>query len=86
LFTFGTMCLVIVSMPYAGALVAICLRRHNSTPGTCQSCGYALYGLPSAVCPECGRPFSADETEVSSESPPHACAFPNVAKEVPENP
>lgn len=23
----------------------------------CRGCGYALFGLPDAVCPECGRPF-----------------------------
>ena len=27
----------------------------------CLGCGYPLRGLTSAVCPECGRPFSLDD-------------------------
>lgn len=60
---YGVLCLVIVSAAYAGALVAIRLRSPDHPCGSCPKCGYSLYGLPSAVCPECGRPFSPSEAE-----------------------
>lgn len=63
----SVLCLVIVSAAYAGALVAICLRSPNHPSGSCPKCGYSLYGLPTAVCPECGRPFSPAEALIESD-------------------
>ena len=58
---YTALCLVILFLPYVGALVAICVRSPDHPSGFCPKCGYSLYGLPSAVCPECGRPFSSSE-------------------------
>ncbi len=33
------------------------LKKHH--PMTCVNCGYLLYGLTEARCPECGTPFDA---------------------------
>ncbi|MEE9297177.1 MAG: hypothetical protein V3W34_19735 [Phycisphaerae bacterium] len=57
------LCLVVLSTAYAGAVATILVRPSDHKPGYCPKCGYSLYGLPSAVCPECGRPFSTSEAE-----------------------
>ncbi|MDY7110599.1 MAG: hypothetical protein SYC29_18355 [Planctomycetota bacterium] len=36
------------------ALLVYCLVRRTG-PGMCRRCGYPTRGLPSPVCPECGR-------------------------------
>ncbi len=33
------------------------MSEHASDNGFCLFCGYALRGLPSGICPECGRAF-----------------------------
>jgi hypothetical protein len=36
-------------------------HREMHVPGVCDSCGYALTGLPEPRCPECGRSFDLAE-------------------------
>lgn len=33
---------------------------------SCPGCGYCLIGLAEQVCPECGRPFTLEELDVTS--------------------
>lgn len=50
-------CLVIFVIPLALALVLLVwLRRPRKSPDgpACGQCGYAVYGLPTFICPECG--------------------------------
>jgi hypothetical protein len=44
---------VVVAIPFA--YVGLRRRRAKRRPGCCHSCGYSLAGLPSGVCPECGK-------------------------------
>ncbi len=60
---YAVLCLVILSSAYVGAFAAILLRSSHHKRGHCPRCGYSLYGLPSPVCPECGRTFSPSEAE-----------------------
>jgi hypothetical protein len=34
-------------------------RRRSVARGACPSCGYSIGGLPSTVCPECGKPWES---------------------------
>ncbi len=49
---------LVYSVLCAGAILGLrWLRRRFLRPAwTCRHCGYDLRNLPSAVCPECGRP------------------------------
>src|SRR3954447_6806615 len=41
--------------------------EHGVAEGSCWECGYALRGLASRRCPECGRPFDpADPTTMNT--------------------
>lgn len=57
------------------ALIAARLPKPPSEP-TCQTCGYALIGLPAPRCPECGTPFDTARLSVyqgmASNHPPDA--------------
>jgi Leucine rich repeat len=52
-------------------------ERSSSTPDAslapamfCRKCGYALVGLESQVCPECGRPFDPGNRKTFARRPP----------------
>ena len=44
----------------AGVLIALRLTRSIPAAGHCPTCNYNLAGLPTPVCPECGRADSPD--------------------------
>lgn len=39
------------------------IRMFRPVPGHCAQCGYAIHGLPTPICPECG-------TTIESQPPP----------------
>lgn len=46
-----------VAVPVALGWFAWTVSRHNIAGLQCRTCGYNLYGLREARCPECGTPF-----------------------------
>ncbi len=50
-------CLLLTSYSWLPPYVRWQRRRR----GLCAECGYLLRGLPTARCPECGRPFDLDD-------------------------
>lgn len=48
------------------------MSDESSIPSTarCLKCGYLLRGLPTTVCPECGRAFDASDAATYDLSPP----------------
>lgn len=42
----------------AFAALVVYRLRHQPKHNTCASCGYALDGLESSICPECGKPHT----------------------------
>jgi len=50
----------------------------------CQKCGYALWNLREARCPECGEPFDARQWEFAPETVRFEC--PHCAAELPAMP
>jgi len=52
-------------------VVAVYIRRKLwplPGPGQCRGCGYTLFGLPTPICPECGRSFSYAEATIPTNS------------------
>lgn len=49
---------ILWNIGFAAVLYAWACRRPLSwqDPAVCEHCGYSLYGLSAAVCPECGKP------------------------------
>jgi hypothetical protein len=45
-------------------------RRRRGTMPQCRSCGYAIEGLPSTTCPECGSDLRGTGTCVPAAAPP----------------
>jgi len=63
----GTLCeaAILTGQPWPRALwqLLTCrLSEFSASRGHCRGCGYYLYGLTQMRCPECGRPFTFEET------------------------
>lgn len=48
--------------PLAKLGVSLAKKRREQRKGMCRKCGYDLRLLPEPRCPECGAPFTADDT------------------------
>jgi len=68
LMRYGSMCVLVLSSAYVGALVARHFKGADYQPGFCKKCGYSLHGLSSNACPECGKPFSPNEANSTADT------------------
>jgi predicted amidophosphoribosyltransferase len=52
---------------FGPGILLLFLRPTHPRRGHCPRCGYLLRGLPEPRCPECGRPFTAQEVGMTHE-------------------
>jgi ADP-ribose pyrophosphatase YjhB (NUDIX family) len=81
-----------IGIPYCGAIVPLAIaawrrRPMRFPPWCCQACGYALFGLETPCCPECGRAFdvaavagSIEETGLRPSAPLALGDHPDVRR------